>query len=116
MILVIQSHPGLSGEELADRCGVGERQFFRDLQVLSEAGVPIYSDRGYRIVEKFMLKNVSLSLEEALSLMIYGIKLVERQRGLFRSPSTVREKLLALLPLKLRGEIGGYWNTELRFR
>ena len=37
--------------------------------------------------------------------MIYGIKLVERQRGLFRSSSAVRGKLLALLPPKLRGEI-----------
>jgi predicted DNA-binding transcriptional regulator YafY len=63
-MLVIQNHPDLSGEKLANRCGVGERQFFRDLQVLSVAGVSIYSDQGYRMVEKFMIKNVSLSLKK----------------------------------------------------
>lgn len=105
MILTIQTYPGLTAEELAKRCGVGQRQCFRDLSALQASGVPIYHDQGYRVLENLVLKNVSLSLEEALSL-IYGLKLVERQRGVFNAVhSGLKEKLTALLPSKLRAEI-----------
>ena len=73
MVMMIQGRPGLSAEELARRCSIGERQIFRDLQLLEVSGIPIYNDQGYRLVEKFTLKDISLTLEEALSL-IYGVK------------------------------------------
>lgn len=100
MILTIQSRPGLTAEELARECGVGQRQFFRDLQVLNYAGVPIYNDGGYRFMERFSLQNISFSLDEALSLL-YGLKLMERQKALFPT-ERVKERLLSLLPKGLR--------------
>lgn|SRR5690554_6776741 len=103
MFFVIQASPGLSAPELAARCQVSERQCYRDLRTLQDAGIPIYYDNGYRVVDCFVLKNISLTLDEALSL-IYGIKLIERQQGVF-SVTGIKEKLLSLLPEKLRGEI-----------
>ena len=100
MILTIQSRPGLTAEELARECGVGLRQCFRDLQVLSYAGIPLYNDGGYRFMDHFSLQNIAFSLDEALSLL-YGLKLMERQKALF-STARVKERLLSLLPKGLR--------------
>lgn len=101
MVLIIQTHPGLSAQELARQCGVSQRHLYRDLQVLGEAGVPVYNDQGYKIVERFKLQNISLSLEEALALL-YGVKMVKRQKGIFNTVSSVRSKLLDILPFNLR--------------
>jgi predicted DNA-binding transcriptional regulator YafY len=104
MILLINAHPGLSVEELAKRNGISVRQCFRDLQALCCAGVPIFCDNGYRMLEKTQLQKVSLTLEEALAL-IYGLKLLEKQKGFLHAGTEVREKLLELLPLPLQHEI-----------
>lgn len=104
MVLVIQAYPGKSIRELAGICGVGERQCFRDLRDLQAAGVPIYNDQGYRIVDRFKLKDISFTLDEAMALL-YGIKLAERQRGLFRVPGDLKLKLISLLPKNLSEEI-----------
>ena len=62
MILLIQAQPGLSAEELARRCSIGERQIFRDLQLLEVSGVPIYHDQGYRLVEEVYVKGYFLDI------------------------------------------------------
>lgn len=100
MITVIQNRPGLTAEELACECGIGTRQLFRDLQVLDYAGLPIHNENGYRFMTDVLLQNISFSLDEALSLL-YGLKLMERQKALF-PVERVKEKLLALLPPGLR--------------
>lgn len=104
MILLINAHPGLSAQELAKRSGISVRTCFRDIQALCYAGVPIFCDNGYRLVEKSQLQKVSLTLEEALAL-IYGIKLLEKQKGFLHSGVLVKEKLLELLPVQLRHEV-----------
>lgn len=104
MILYINAHPGLSAQELAKQNGTSIRQCFRDIQALCYAGVPIYSDNGYRLLEKSQLQKVSLTLEEALAL-IYGLKLLEKQKGFLHSSVQVKEKLLDLLPVQLQHEV-----------
>jgi predicted DNA-binding transcriptional regulator YafY len=59
MVLLIDAHPGLSAKELADKCGVSERQIFRDIKALCYGGVPLYSDNGYRLLSKSGLEKVS---------------------------------------------------------
>lgn len=103
LIHTLQQKPGLTAEALARECGVGVRQIYRDLRELDYAGVPVYNDNGYRLVGKFLLQEVSFSLDEALSLL-YGLKLVERQKGLF-PVKRVKERLLAVLPNSLRNGI-----------
>jgi predicted DNA-binding transcriptional regulator YafY len=80
MIFFIQTNPGCTAEELARRCGVSVRQCYRDLRTIEDAGFPLYHDRGYRMVEGSMLKAIAFTMEEALAL-IYGIKLLEQQKG-----------------------------------
>ena len=106
MFFIIQTVPGLSAAEIARRCEISKRQCYRDLRTLQDGGVPIYNEpgSGYRLMEGSMLKNISFTLEEALAL-IYGLKLIEQQKGLIKTPNRVKEKLLALLPKKLSNEI-----------
>lgn len=106
MFFIIQAVPGLSAKELAKRCGISTRQCYRDLETLQAGGVPIYNDygKGYRLVEGSRLNEVSFTLEEALAL-IYGLKLIEQQKGLIRMADQGKEKLLALLPPGLRHEL-----------
>jgi len=111
MVLIIQAYPGKSTSELSRICEVSERQCFRDLRVLQDSGVPIYYDQGYRVMEQFMLKDISFTLDEALALL-YGVKLVEKQRGLFRIPVNLKLKLLSLLPKNLSDEVD---NIQERF-
>lgn len=106
MVLTIQNNPGLSTQELSSRLGVSQRQCYRDLAILQEAGVPLYHDQGYRLVHRLVLKSVSFTLDEVLSLLC-GLQLAMRQRGLFEAAAGVREKLLALLPDRLRREAEG---------
>jgi predicted DNA-binding transcriptional regulator YafY len=103
LIHTIQAQPGLTAEELARECGVVSRQIYRDLRELDYAGVPLYNDNGYRLAENSWLQEVSFSLDEALSLL-YGLKLVERQKELF-PVGRVKEHLLKVLPLGLRAMI-----------
>ena len=51
-----------------------------------------------------MLKAIAFTMEEALAL-IYGIKLLEQQKGIIKAPGQVKEKLLALLPKAFSNEI-----------
>jgi predicted DNA-binding transcriptional regulator YafY len=100
LIHTIQSRPGLTAEELGRECGVGVRQIFRDLRDLEYGGVPIYREDGYRMTGNFLIQDISFSLDEALALL-YGLKLVERQKALF-PVRRVKEHLLSLLPKSLR--------------
>jgi predicted DNA-binding transcriptional regulator YafY len=104
MVLLIEAHPGLTVEELAKQNGISIRHCYRDIQALCYAGVPLYCDDGYRLIEKSGLKKLSLTLEEALAL-IYGIKLLEKQQGPIRAGTELKEKLFDLLPNQLRNEI-----------
>jgi len=56
------------------------------------------------MIEGSMLKAIAFTMEEALAL-IYGVKLLEQQKGIIKAPGQVKEKLLALLPKKLSNEI-----------
>jgi predicted DNA-binding transcriptional regulator YafY len=109
LVSTIQHHPGLTADELAKECEVVPRQIYRDLKVLEYAGVPIYNDNGYRVTGNFLLQDISFSLDEALSLL-YGLKLIERQKALFPI-KRVKERLLSLLPQSLRD---GVEDTESR--
>jgi predicted DNA-binding transcriptional regulator YafY len=105
MFFTIQAIPGLSAAELAEKCGVSVRQCYRDLKTLQDGGIPLYNDRGYRILKGSVLKDITFTLEEAVAL-IYGLKLIEQQKGLLDTPTQALEKLMVRLPEGLRNRLG----------
>ncbi len=104
MFFTIQAKPGLSAAELARRFEVSTRQCYRDLKALQEGGVALYNDQGYRLLKGTVLKDVTFSLEEAIAL-IYGLKLIEQQKGLSDASADALKKLLARFPLGLWDEL-----------
>ena len=71
---LIQSHPGITAERLADKLGVTERAARRYAGILREAGIPVESARGryggYRVGRGLRLPPLVFTSAEALGLVM----------------------------------------------
>ncbi len=90
-------------QELADECGVSRRTMLRDLQALSELGVPLASTPGpgggYTLAYPSRLVSPSLSVDEALGLIVsYEALLAYAESPLAASSLSAITKLRAALP------------------
>jgi len=71
---LLQSHPGITADRLADKLGVSERAARRYVGILREAGVPVESVRGryggYRVGRGLRLPPLMFTATEALGLVM----------------------------------------------
>ncbi|MGW4028514.1 helix-turn-helix transcriptional regulator [Streptomyces sp. NPDC004838] len=103
MVLLLQSRPSMTGTELARELEVSERTVTRDALALSEAGVPVYADRGraggYRLIGGYRTRLTGLGRNEAEALFLSGLPGALREMGLEDAASAARLKVsAALLP------------------
>lgn len=103
MVLLLQARPSMTGAELARELDVSERTITRDALALSEAGVPVYADRGraggYRLVGGYRTRLTGLGRSEAEALFLSGLPGALREMGLEDAASAARLKVsAALLP------------------
>jgi predicted DNA-binding transcriptional regulator YafY len=103
MVLLLQARPSMTGAELARELEVSERTVTRDALALSEAGVPVYADRGraggYRLVGGYRTRLTGLARSEAEALFLSGLPGALRDMGLEDAASAARLKVsAALLP------------------
>ncbi|HLF28590.1 MAG TPA: transcriptional regulator [Anaerolineae bacterium] len=71
--LLYRSSRGLSAIEIAEATGVDRRTAYRDIELLSESGVPVWQDEGrFGLVREDYLSTVRLTLQESVSLFIAG--------------------------------------------
>ncbi|MFH0520214.1 helix-turn-helix transcriptional regulator [Streptomyces sp. M41] len=103
MVLLLQSRPSMTAAELARELEVSERTVTRDAQALSEAGVPVYADRGraggYRLIGGYRTRLTGLQRSEAEALFLSGVPGALREMGLEDAASAARLKVsAALLP------------------
>lgn len=61
---LLRSRRNLNAARLAADCGVTERSIYRDIISLSEANIPIYYDRGYKMASDNFLPPLNLTLNE----------------------------------------------------
>lgn len=74
MIMIINAKKSFTVQELADEFGLSTRTITRDLQELSELGVPIYSIQGrgggYKLLQERILPPIAFSESEAVAMFI----------------------------------------------
>ncbi|WP_328909773.1 YafY family transcriptional regulator [Streptomyces sp. NBC_00234] len=106
MVLLLQSRPSMTAAQLAQELEVSERTVARDAQALSEAGVPVYAERGraggYRLVGGYRTRLTGLARHEAEALFLSGLPSALREMGLDDAASAARLKVSAALLPSLR--------------
>lgn len=94
-------------EDLATLFETSKRTIYRDIQALSEAGVPIIGapGTGYSLMEGYFLPPVSFKVEEAVALLIGADFIEQRFDDTYRlKAQTARSKIEAILPKNVRNE------------
>lgn len=96
----------MTAAELARELEVSERTVTRDAQALSEAGVPVYADRGraggYRLIGGYRTRLTGLGRSEAEALFLSGVPGALREMGLEDAASAATLKVSAALMPSLR--------------
>ncbi|MGK5533073.1 helix-turn-helix transcriptional regulator [Streptomyces sp. URMC 129] len=106
MVLLLQTRRMMTAAELAAELDVSERTVARDVLALSEAGIPVYADRGrtggYRLIGGYRTRLTGLGRSEAEALFLSGVPSALRDMGLADAASAARLKVSAALLPELR--------------
>src|SRR5438874_11959036 len=96
ILLELQARRTVRAEDLASHFEVSVRTMYRDLEALSESGVPLVATpgKGYQLMDGYFLPPLAFTVTEA-ALLVLGIEFI-RQRvdaELQRSAVTALHKL-----------------------
>jgi predicted DNA-binding transcriptional regulator YafY len=74
ILMLLQSRGQITAQELAEALEVSVRTIYRDMEALSTAGIPVYTERGpsggCRLVENYRTELTGLTQEEASALLV----------------------------------------------
>lgn len=110
ILLILQSRPTVTAQQLAERLEVSRRTIARDLQRMSLLGIPIYGERGrnggIRLLEGYFLPPLTFTQEEAVALTLALHLLRSLRVAPFQDEvESVAQKVLAAVPEPLRGTL-----------
>ncbi|WP_017588208.1 helix-turn-helix transcriptional regulator [Nocardiopsis ganjiahuensis] len=102
LVLLLRRHGQLSAAALADELEVSTRTVLRDIEALSAAGVPVYSERGrhggFALLPGFRTELTGLNHDEALALLIAGSRRGTQAFGLSSALASAMLKVVDALP------------------
>ncbi len=106
MIMMVNRKKRFTAHELAQEFGVSSRTILRDLQELSEMGVPLYSEvgphGGYQVLRERILPPIAFSEEETVSIFFA----IHALRHYISSPFDIQyESIKKKFYLNLSGDI-----------
>ena len=108
MLLLLQRRGRLTARELGATLEVSERTILRDVEALSEAGVPIYASRGsgggVELMNGFETRLTGLTNDEAECLFLAGQPQVAHRLGLGVAARSARHKLSTAIPAALAAQ------------
>jgi len=100
--LLLVMPAGLPAIELAHRLSVDRRTVYRDLDFLSEQGVPLWQEAGYFGINRTSyLAAIRLSFHEAIALVLAGLLLARTIDERNPHVTAALRKLAAVLPFPL---------------
>ena len=110
ILLLLRSGATLSATKLALHFEVSPRTIYRDVEMLSMVGVPVYAEMGrnggFRLAEGYFLTPIMFSTGEATALLV-GITMLRRLRAtpFAAELETAARKVLAALPEPMHAAI-----------
>lgn len=106
LVLLLQARPDVAAPELATRLGVSVRTVLRDVESLSSAGIPVYTERGrhggIRLLDTYRSGLANLSRAEGTGLAV-GQSRLAGELGLGDALDTAIEKIIGAGGQALRG-------------
>jgi predicted DNA-binding transcriptional regulator YafY len=106
ILLLLQVHRRVTARELSRRMEVSERTILRDMEALSSAGVPVWSERGvgggWSLVDGYQTRLTGLTTAEIQSLFLARPTSVLADLGLQQEADAALLKLQASLPAASR--------------
>jgi len=102
LLMLLQARGRLTAGQLAGELEVSERTIYRDIDALSAAGVPVYSDRGrdggYALLDSYRTTLTGLTEDEVRALFMLSIPAPLQDLGVSRELKAAMRKLSAALP------------------
>jgi predicted DNA-binding transcriptional regulator YafY len=109
LLLLLQTRRRMTAQRLADELQVSVRTVYRDVNALSSAGVPVYSetgaDGGYRLVDGYETRLNGLTRDEAQALLLLGLRGPIEDLGLGPLLDGAELKMRSSLPAHLRDDL-----------
>ena len=120
LITLLRSGRRYDADTLTKELGISRRTVFRDLNILSAAGVPYYFDEeanGYAINQSFFLPALNLTLDEALAMLLASRKMIgQLPFPLFQQASQAAVKIESSLPRAIQDHCGSIMDRfEIRW-
>jgi len=103
---LLRGRPGLSADQLARECEISERTIYRYITSLSSANIPIYFDKGYRLLSDAFLPPLNFTLDEYLIIkMALSSSVFMKESPLRKQAKNVLAKIEANLSTAVKKDL-----------